>query len=118
MPRWQGEAPSALVLALAQKKGFVTSLVLSFNPWKFNDRFSHASGEFCVSHAGGFLSLRRRGSTPKTGEAAKCCYRMPLYLCKVPLAAQGMARLTEHRGCPRALPRAGVHRACPGLPCR
>jgi hypothetical protein len=41
---------------LAQNEGFVTSLVLFFNLWQSNDRFLHASGEFCVSHAGRLLS--------------------------------------------------------------
>lgn len=46
------------VSALAQKKCFVTAILLSSNGKKFNGRFSHFSGEFCVTHAYGSLCPR------------------------------------------------------------
>lgn len=100
------------------KLGFVTSPVLSFHSWKSNDRFAQASGEFCVSPPADFSPRSRRGCTPKTGEATQLCDRMPLSRCEMPLVAQGRARLTKHRGCPRALLRVGVPRCCSGASCR
>src|SRR4029453_10991780 len=80
--------------------------------------FHMLQGSFVSPMPADFSPRGRGGSTHKTGKTAQFCYRMPLYLCEVPLAAQGMARLTEHLGCPRALLRAGVHRCCSGSPCQ